>query len=97
MWARVRISSPSVAKNHDQRWSARGKKLGCFATFDFTNAQVLQISQFTEKMEFRAKAAKGRINVERERNKKAKINLLVLSLEICSILVLIRRGRTFVT
>ena len=41
-----------------------------FLEFDFTNAQFLSVSQFTEKTEFRTKAmraAKGRINVERER------------------------------
>ena len=41
--------------------------------FDFTNAQFLSVSQFMQKTEFRTKAmraAKGRINVEREKNKK---------------------------
>ena len=40
--------------------------------FDFTNVQLLSVSQFMEKTEFRTKAmraAKGRINVEREKNK----------------------------
>ena len=42
--------------------------------FDFIEAQLLSISQFMEKTEFRTKArraAKGRINVELERHKKA--------------------------
>ena len=41
--------------------------------FDFTNAQLLSVSQFMEKTEFRTKAmraAKGRIKLEREKNKK---------------------------
>ena len=41
--------------------------------FDLTNVQLLSVSQFMEKTEFRTKAmraAKGRINVEREKNKK---------------------------
>ena len=40
--------------------------------FDFTNVQLLSISQFMEKTEFRTKAmraVKGRINVEREKSK----------------------------
>ena len=43
--------------------------------FDFTNVQMLSVSQFMEKTEFRRKAmraAKGRINVEREKNKKVR-------------------------
>ena len=47
--------------------------------FDFTNVQLLSISQFMEKTEFRTKAmraAKGRINVEREKSKKARTELI---------------------
>ena len=43
--------------------------------FDFTNVQLLSVSQFMEKTEFRTKAmraAKGRINVDRENNKKVR-------------------------
>ena len=43
--------------------------------FDFTNVQLLSVSQFMEKTEFRTKAmraAKGRIIVEREKNKKVR-------------------------
>ena len=39
--------------------------------FDFTNVQLLSVSQFMEKTEFRTKAmraAKVRINVERKKN-----------------------------
>ena len=47
--------------------------------FDFTNVQMLSISQFMEKTEFRTKAmraAKGRINVEKEKSKKAKTDVI---------------------
>ena len=47
--------------------------------FDFTNAELLCVSQFMEKMEFRTKAmgaAKGRINVEREKNKKVRTDVV---------------------
>ena len=47
--------------------------------FDFTGVQLLSISQFMEKTEFRIKAmraAKGRINVEKEKSKKAKTDVI---------------------
>ena len=47
--------------------------------FDFTDVQLLSISQFMEKTEFRTKAiraAKGRINVEKEKSKKAKTDVI---------------------
>ena len=47
--------------------------------FDFTNVQLLSVSQFMEKTEFRTKAvraAKGRINVEREKSKKARTEVI---------------------
>ena len=47
--------------------------------FDFTNVRLLSVSQFMEKTEFRTKAmraAKGRINVEREENKKARTDVV---------------------
>ena len=47
--------------------------------FDFTSVQLLLISQFMEKTEFRTKAmraAKGRINVEKEKSKKAKTDVI---------------------
>ena len=46
--------------------------------FDFTNVQLLSVSQFMEQTEFRTKAmraAKGRINVEREKNKKLRTDV----------------------
>ena len=46
--------------------------------FDFTNAQLMSVSQFMEKSEFRTKsmrAAKGRINVEREKNNKVRTDV----------------------
>ena len=47
--------------------------------FDFTNAQFLSVSEFMEKSEFRTKAlraAKGRINVERQKNKKTRTDVM---------------------
>ena len=47
--------------------------------FDFTNAQLLSVSQFMEKTELRTKAmsaAKGRINMEREKNKKLRTDVV---------------------
>ena len=42
--------------------------------FDFTNVQLLSVSQFMEKTDFRA--AKGRISVEREKNKKLRTDVV---------------------
>ena len=47
--------------------------------FEFVDAQLLTVSQFMEKTEFRTKAmraAKGRINVEREKSKKSKTDVI---------------------
>ena len=47
--------------------------------FDFTNVQLLSVSQFLEKTEFRTKAmraAKGRIDVEKEKNKKMRTDVV---------------------
>ena len=47
--------------------------------FDFTDVQLLSISQFMEETEFRTKAmraAKGRIIVEKEKSKKAKTDVI---------------------
>ena len=47
--------------------------------FDFTNVQMLSVSQFREKTDFRTKdmrAAKGRIIVEREKNKKLRTDIV---------------------
>ena len=47
--------------------------------FDFTNVQLLSVSQFMEKTEFRTKAmraAKGRINVEKEKSKKMRTDVV---------------------
>ena len=44
--------------------------------FDFTYAQLLSVSQFMEKTEFRTKAAKGRINVEKEMIKKVRTDVV---------------------
>ena len=47
--------------------------------FGFIDAQLLSVSQFMEKTEFRTKAmtaAKGRINVEREKSKKSKTDVI---------------------
>ena len=47
--------------------------------FEFVDAQLITVSQFMEKMEFRTKAmraAKGRINVEKEKSKKSKTDVI---------------------
>ena len=47
--------------------------------FEFIDAQLLSVSQFMEKTEFRSKAmraAKGRINVEKEKSKKSKTDVI---------------------
>ena len=47
--------------------------------FDLTNVQLLSVSQFMEKTEIRTKAmraAKGRINVEREKNRKVRTDVV---------------------
>ena len=61
---------------HERAWP---NKKACVAVlrFEFTDAQLLSISQFMEKTEFCTKgtrAAKGRIIVEREKHKKTKNN-----------------------
>ena len=50
--------------------------------FEFIDTQLLSISQFMEKTEFRRKAmraAKGRINVEKEKTKKSKTDVIATS------------------
>ena len=50
---------------------------------EFLDAQLLSISQFMEKTEFRNKAmraAKGRINVENEKSKKSKTDVIASAL-----------------
>ena len=47
--------------------------------FEFIDARILKVSQFMEKTEFRTKAmraAKGRINVEKERSKNSKTDVI---------------------
>ena len=47
--------------------------------FEFVDAQLLTVSQIMEKTEFRTKAmraAKGRINVERKKNKQSKTDVI---------------------
>ena len=47
--------------------------------FDFTNFQLLSLSQFMEKTDIRTKAvraAKARTNVEREKNKKVRTDVV---------------------
>ena len=59
------VSRESLPEEHD--WDA-------FLGFDFTDVELLSISQFMEKTEFRTKAmraVKGRINVEKEKSKKS--------------------------
>ena len=67
-WLRRIVSRESLLQEND--WVALSR-------FEFTDAQLLSISQLMEKTEFctkAMKAAKGRINVEREKHEKAKTN-----------------------
>ena len=64
------VSRKSLPEEND--WDA-------LQEFEFINAQLLSVSQFMEKTEFRTKAmraAKGRINVEREKSKKSKTDVI---------------------
>ena len=64
------VSGKSLPEEND--WDAL---LG----FEFIDAQLLSISQFMEETEFRTKAmraAKGRIDVEKEKSKKLKTNVV---------------------
>ena len=64
------VSRESLPEEND--WEA---SLG----FEFVDAQLLSVSQFMEKTEFRTKvirAAKGRINVEKEKSKKSKTDVI---------------------
>ena len=64
------VSRESLPEEND--WDA-------LPEFEFINAQLLSVSQFREKTEFRTKAmrvAKGRINVENEKSKKSKTDVI---------------------
>ena len=64
------VSRESLPEEND--WDA-------LQEFEFINAQLLSVSQFMEKTEFRTKAmraAKGRINVEKEKSKKSKTDVI---------------------
>ena len=65
------VSRESLPEEND--WDA-------LQEFEFINAQLLSVSQFMEKTEFRTKAmraAKGRLNVEKEKSKKSKTDVIV--------------------
>ena len=64
------ISRESLPEEYD--WDA-------LIGFEFIDAQLLSISQFMEKTEFRTKsmrAESGRINVEKEKNRKSKTDVV---------------------
>ena len=64
------VSRKSLPEEND--WDA-------LREFEFMNAQLLSVSQFMEKTEFRTKAmraAKGRINVEKEKSKKSMTDVI---------------------
>ena len=68
------VSRESLTEKND--WDAL---LG----FEFVYAQLSSISQFMEKTEFRTKAmraVKGRINVEKKKNKKSKTDVCLPAL-----------------
>ena len=61
---------------------ARKKWLNALLEFDFTGVELLSISKFMEKTEFRTeamRAAKGRINVKKEMSKKSKTEVIASS------------------
>ena len=67
------VSRESLPEEND--WDA-------LREFEFNNAQLLSVSQFMEKTEFRTKAmraAKGRINVEKEKSKKSKTDVIAIA------------------
>ena len=64
------VSRESLPEEND--WDA-------LREFEFIDAQLLTVSQFMEKTEFRTRAiraAKGRINVEKEKSKKSKVDVI---------------------
>ena len=79
MWADVGFSPPITTSYRFTRELARRERLEALQEFEVINAQLLSVSQFMEKTEFRTKAmraAKGRINVEKEKSKKSKTDVI---------------------
>ena len=67
--------------------------------FEFVDAQLLTVSQFREETEFRTKAmraAKGRINVEREKSKKSKTDVIASAVMGDMFNPYVNQGRAFV-
>ena len=73
MWADGRFPASFITKSLARDSLPEEDDWDALLEFDFTNVQLLSVSQSMDKTEFRTKAmraAKGRINVEREKNKK---------------------------
>ena len=84
------VSRESLPEEND--WDA-------LQEFEFFNAQLLSVSQFMEKTEFRKKAmraAKGRINVEKEKSKKTKSDVIASAVMGDMFNPHVNQGRAFV-
>ena len=84
------VSRESLPEEND--WDA-------LREFEFMNAQLLSVSQFMEKTEFRTKAmraAKGRINVEKEKSKKSKTDVIASSVMRDMFNPHVNQGRAYV-
>ena len=67
--------------------------------FDFTNFQLLSVSPFMEKTEFRTKAmraAKGRIKVEKEKNEKVRTNVVASTVMVEMFNPHVDQGRAYI-
>ena len=67
--------------------------------FEFIDTQLLSVSQFMGKTEFRTKAmraAKGRINVEKEKSKKSKTDVIASAVMRVMFNPHVNQGRAYV-
>ena len=67
--------------------------------FGFFDAQLLSVSHFMEKTEFRTKAmrsAKGRINVEREKSKRSKTDVIASAVMVEMLNPHVNQGRAYI-
>ena len=79
VWSNVGLSSPVITSDRFEREFDRRERLGYLLRFDFTGVQLWSFSQFMEKTEFRTKAmraAKERLDVEKEKSKKSNTDVI---------------------
>ena len=84
------VSRESLPEEND--WDA-------LVGFEFVDAQFLTVSQLMEKTEFRTKAmraAKGRINGEKEKNKKSKTDVIASAVMGDMFNPLVKQGRAYI-